>query len=440
MIKWGVKLNDNTLINKKRKEAYVLIKIKPKYVEEFCLMLVACKERCNKASKTRNLARIEEVFSVFGPFDFLLELSSQGEEETKNYEKINKTVFKIRETLGNYIDETCTLTKFDLSECLENNSQKMLNKAGSFETKNMEKCELNIFSEILRKERVFAKLNKFREESGIKEAEIKNQWYKNKHLFDIQETCKNYLKNFNAIENLRLEFYKNNRKIILSENAKLSRLDEDHWKIIDEVKRYGIYCTESKLKIYRIISKDVHILLKIKPLYTEEFLIGMTIFKNLCNRSKNLAIIDEVNPIYGQFDFLLELSVGEGEEKEKKINTTILNIRQTLGDYIYETLTIKKFKIPFTKEELENLLEKISGKKYLLDKNGEKIPDEEFDKNPDLIDICNADISSLDELLKKAKSFEFEDFEKKIVTLTNRIEELEKKDKIISGQLVENKR
>ena len=109
-------MEEETEANEKKKEVYVLISVKPKYAEEFCIMMVACKELCKRACKSKNLAKIDDVFSVLGPFDFLLELSGEGKNEGEMDKKINKTIFKIRETLGSYIDETCTLTKFDLSE------------------------------------------------------------------------------------------------------------------------------------------------------------------------------------------------------------------------------------------------------------------------------------------------------------------------------------
>ena len=70
-----------TLVNSGTKEMYkevcVLIRVKPKYTEEFCIMMLACKELCNRVSKFKKVAKIKEAFSVLGPFDFLLELSEK---------------------------------------------------------------------------------------------------------------------------------------------------------------------------------------------------------------------------------------------------------------------------------------------------------------------------------------------------------------------------
>ena len=192
-------------IKEDNKEVCVLIRVKPKYTEEFCIMMLACKELCKRVSKFKKLAKIDKAFSVLGPVDFLLELSEKkylcswdeislderklkefliedvgislvgnvkfednsrysdsgendektidaydynqnkinlkmkgdkvtlfiNEEKTGEFmkkgddnridiyrkekevdERINKTIFKIRETLGNYIYDTHTLTKF----------------------------------------------------------------------------------------------------------------------------------------------------------------------------------------------------------------------------------------------------------------------------------------------------------------------------------------
>lgn len=63
-----------------------------------------------------------------------------------------------------------------------------------------------------------------------------------------------------------------------------------------------------------------------------------------------------------------------GGNVDEKINRTILKIRENLGCYINETVTIRKFKIPMKKEELENLLEKNWGYKHLT-----KLPDRKFE-------------------------------------------------------------
>ena len=184
-------------------------------------------------------------------------------------------------------------------------------------------------------------------------------------------------------------------------------------------KRYIVY--EKK--------KVAYLLVKVKPKYSEEFCITMVACKELCNRaskSKNLAQIDEVYSVLGPFDFLMTLS-GENEDK---INKTIFKIRETLGSYVNDTLTLTKFKIPMTKEELEKKFEKIFGEKYLYHKNGGKIPDEclEPEAEIDLKVISNAEPTSLTKLLEEAKKFlETEDLKKQIDDQEKQIEELKEK-------------
>lgn len=216
--------------------------------------------------------------------------------------------------------------------------------------------------------------------------------------------------------------------------------DVKNWKIVDDMNRYGLYDTGEGLKIYKIMTKDVHVLIKVKPAYTEEFFVAMNVFKSLCNRAprlQGLAVIDEVCSMLGPYDFLLELSgIGTtAEKKDKTINNTILKIRETLGGYIYETLTVEKFKIPMKKEELEKLFEKILGEKTLAklpDIDGGKIPDESLKSGEeiDLKEIYDAETTSLKNLLKIPKTFlELENLNKQVNDLTNRVEELEKKKK-----------
>ena len=421
--------------NEKKKETYVLIKIKPKYVEQFCIMMVACKEICNRAPQSKNLAKVDEVFSVLGPFDFLLELSGEGEDKKKIDEKINKTIFRILKTLGNYIYEICTLTKFELLDCLEENDnlKEQFEKAKLLETENKESGELNVFQNFLKKEGVFGKLEDLQKELDYNKAEIENLWKKNKCLFSLGDNCEKYLKKGSVDVNLKREFDAKRPKKFLSANAELFEIKIKNWKLVDDGKRYGIYDAGTELKVHKIITKDVHVLIKVKPLYTQEFFLAMRVFKSLCNRdtsSQNLAIIDDVCSMFGTFDFFLELSVvGENiEKKDEQINRTILKMREILGGYISETVTIKKFKIPMKKEELEQLFEKKLGHKHLAKlpgRNGEKIPDESFDVKCDLIDICDAETTSLKNLLIKATTSEIDNLNEQIVNLKNRVKELE---------------
>jgi hypothetical protein len=434
---------EETGAKEEKKDVYVLIKVKPKYVEEFCIMMLACKGLCKRACKSKNLAEIDKVFSVLGPYDFLLELSGKGKDEEEMDKKINRTIFKIRETLGNYIDETCTLTQFKLSELFtKEEARKLFPEAKLLETKIKKEDELNDFREFLEKEGIFGRLKDLQQELDCDTAQ--NRWEINKCLFSLKRECTKYLKEGIVDDKLKKEF--EGKKQPLSDKAKVSKIDEKNWKIVDGTVRYGIYDTGvqqfilNTLNIYKIKTKDVHVLIKVKPEYTEEFFVAMTVIKSLCNRatpSQNLAKIDEVCSTLGPFDFLLKI-IGEGKEKEEermheKINKTILEIRETLGGYINETLTLKKFKIPMTKEELEKLFEKILKEKSLAKlpgRDGEKVPKESHkpDAEIDLKEIYDAETTSLKSLLKKAKTFlEPEDLNKRIDELTNRVDKLEKR-------------
>lgn len=211
-------------------------------------------------------------------------------------------------------------------------------------------------------------------------------------------------------------------------------LDEEKEKATlttSDGRTYDLKVNRKNGKLYIVYEKKkvAYVLIKVKPKYTEEFYITMIACKELCNRapeSKNLAQIDEVYLVLGPFDFFMTLS---GENADK-INKTIFKIRETLGSYVNDTLTLTKFKIPMTKEELEKNFEKILGEKYLPHKNEGKIPDEglEPEAKIDLKEISNAEISSLIKLLEKAKKFlETEDLKKRIDDLSNRVEKLEKK-------------
>ena len=416
------------------KETYVLIKIKPSYAEQFCIMMVAYREICNRIQNPENFVKIGEVFSVLGPFDFLLELSGDGKNDKKIDEKINKTIFKIRKTLGNYIHETCTLTKFELLNCLKDDTelQKYFTDAELLETERKRDHELDAFSLYFKKEGVFDKLKKLHDELNYNDVETENLWKKNKFLFSLRDKCKKYLTKGSIDVYLKREFDAKISGKFLSDKAELVNTYKQNWKLVDDMKRYGIYNAE-KLNVYKVSMKDAHILIKVKPPCTQEFFVAMRVFQSLCNRdisSQNLALIDGSFPLLGTFDFLLELSVvgDKLEKKDEKINRTVLKIRETLGSYINETITIKKFKIPITKEELEQLFEKNIGHKHLAKlpgRNGEKIPDKSYDGKCDLIDICDAETTSLKKLLMKAETSGIDDLNEQIVNLKNRVKELE---------------
>jgi len=212
------------------------------------------------------------------------------------------------------------------------------------------------------------------------------------------------------------------------------KIDEEKEKATlttSDGKTYDLKVKKENDKSYIVYEKKkvAYVLVKVKPKYSEEFCITMVACKEICKRaskSKNLAQIDEVYSVLGPFDYLMTLS-GENEDK---INKTIFKIRETLGSYVNDTLTLTKFKIPMTKEELEKNFEKIFGEKYLHHKNEGKIPDEglEPDAKIDLKVISNAEQTSLTKLLEEAKKFlETEDLKKRIDDLEKQIEELKEK-------------
>jgi len=188
----------------------------------------------------------------------------------------------------------------------------------------------------------------------------------------------------------------------------------------------------SKLKIYKKKKKHVHILIKVKPACTEKFFLAMTIFKSLCNNptSQYLAkILNKTCSIIGPFDFLLEL-IAEGaeeEERTKKINRTIFEIREMLGSYIYATNTIEKFKIPMTKGDLDNM--EIGNTKLVNLLNfDDSLNKYNSSDEIDLKVISKANEKSLKKLLEKTKTFvELEGLDERIIDLNSRVEELEKR-------------
>ncbi len=309
----------------KIKKAYVLIKVKPEYAEEFCIMMIACQGLCNRA-KSRTLAELDDVFSVLGPYDFVLELGGVGKDEEERDNKLNRTLFKIRENLGGYIYETCTLTQYDLLKILGDEAKKYLLIAEKYK-------------------------------SGVEPIEYKNF------------------------------------------------LDKLKKRIVEFDKVYHKYEVKTP-------TKYVYVLVKVKPPFTEEFFLEMVRFKTLCTDRDppydNLARIDKVCYLVGPFDFLLKI---RGEDD--KITKTILEIREILGDCINETITIEKYQIPMTKEELEKHFERILGEKSLIRwQDGKKIPKESLNPNDeiDLKEISDAKETQLKKLLNKAYLFNWSDF------------------------------
>ena len=519
----------NSGTKQENKEVCVLIRIKPKYTEEFCIMMLACKELCNRVPKIKKLAKIDEAFSVLGPFDFLLELSEKkylfswndtsknikqflmedfdvkwvenlkanwdyntidfsngknkitlnmkrdkvilsiNDERTCEFvkkdggtdiyrkeeevdERINRTIFKIRETLGSYIYETHTLTKFELSKFLKDDCRNLYDY---FEDKSEEVSETAETTETGEKDEL-EKLNAFLKEN----CKILYDYfkYKSKEASDTAETTeiekKDELKKLNAFLKEKCEilydYFKDKSKEAsdTAETTEIGEKDElDEFKKCLDKETLCRLCglrnrfekAGQEIEINKI-RKHVHFLIKVKPDCTEKFLLAMTIFKSLCNNpaSRNLAKIqDEKCSIFGPYDFLLEFTVegaeGEEEKMTDKMNRTIFEIRETLGSYIYETHTIEKYYIPMTKEDLESFFKKKLGEKYLVrlpDCDGEKVPYERREPHDkiDLKEIRCAETTALRKLLENAKTFlEPGNLDERIIDLNSRVEELEKR-------------
>ena len=533
-----------TLVNSGTKEMYkevcVLIRVKPKYTEEFCIMMVACMELCNKVSKFKKLAEINKAFSVLGPFDFLLELRekkhlcswnkiSQNASELKKFlkedfkaewvtnlepnfknntivfvdnnnnntifldekgdkviltingkktgefvkkgdddrvdiyrkeaevdERINRTIFKIRETLGSYIYETHTLTKFELSEFLDVKCKKLYDYLENESEEVADTAKLpyiwknDEFKECLEEEtlnRLCGLQDRLKKNAGQQEIEAMYlfSWEKipgndnvrlieflNRH-FAIEWVKTAKIEKNDGDRAIKMSNGKNYLSISLNDEKTKAYLKTDDGRTYEFIAKME----NSKLNICKKITKHVHILIEVKPDCTEKFFLAMTIFKSLCNdpTSQYLAKIqNKTCSIIGPFDFLLELiaegAEGEEEGRTKKINRTIFEIRETLGSCIYATHTIEKFRIPMTKEDLdkkkignENLVGLLQCDECNVLFEGYK-PDGEID----LKEISEADESSLKKLLGYAKTFsEFEELNTRIIDLKSHVEELEKR-------------
>jgi len=533
----------NSGTKNEKKEVCVLIRIKPKYTEEFCIMMVACKELCKRVSKFKKLAKIDEVYSVLGPFDFFLELSEKkylcswndiskypkklteflmkdcgvslvgdvyinskcvgtihkdndrktiyacdskkkftlnmkgdkvtlkinGEitdefmikdndyiyrKEEEVVERINRTIFKIRKTLGSYIYETHTLTKFELSEFLKTEYKKLYDIA---ESNSQNICEFKVCLEEETLKRLRGLQARLKDEGDNKENGAYFFSWENVPGNDSKRLIEFLMQNF-KIEWIKAAIIKKNddgKTIRITNEPNFLSLTLNNEKNnvnleINDVRtdEFIVKKENGELNIYNGVNKkpkQVHVLIKVKPECTEKFFLAMTIFKSLCNdhASRYLAEIQETCSIIGPFDFLLKLiakgAEGREEEKTEKINRTIFEIRETLGSYIYETHTIEKFQIPMTKRDLERFFKKKIGEENLIRlypcdeekmSDGEIVPHESYEPNEkiDLKEIYAAETTALKKLLKNAKTFlEQENLDKRINDLNSRVEELEKR-------------
>ena len=333
----------------RNRKVRVLIRVKPKYTKEFCILLVACKRLCDKVCGSRTLAEIEDVFSVSGPFDFLLKLKGG------DGEKVNKTIFKIRETLGSYINETLTLTEL--------------------ETLSSEEGYRNVRTAL--------------EGNCLGDA-------------------------FDAFEELS-----NREELKTSTFEDLKRFKRE---LRNEAGATNDNTEEAK----------VFVLIKIKTKYIEEVYIMMKMFKALLDAGyKKYAKINDLFPVFGPYDFFCEINAsGESEEvRNDKINRTILKIRELFFREIAETVTLTKFDMKMTKEELKRFFKTYLGVETIHKQDGGEIPDKFSMAEINLKEeIPEAKITSLESLLKSVKTFlEPEGLNRRIDELAKRIEEREKR-------------
>ena len=106
-----------------------------------------------------------------------------------------------------------------------------------------------------------------------------------------------------------------------------------------------------------------------------------------------------------------------------------------MGDYIIDTVTIKKIYLPITNDEIKIIFKNIIGEEYIHNNNGEKIPKENngshlsfnLEDSFNLEEISEAEISSLRDLLKTPKFLlDCENSKNRMDEMENRIKELEK--------------
>ncbi|MCD4842050.1 MAG: hypothetical protein K8R08_08655 [Methanosarcinales archaeon] len=335
----------------KNKIVFILIKVKPKYLIEFNIMMVACQELCQRNKPQYDkLADILGFFPIFGQFDFYLKISGENK-------KIIRTILIIREKFSIYINETCTLTSFEMSEILSNDDNELL--------------------KII---------------------------YENKYELDNWD-------NANAID-------KNGN---LSEcHDKEPFIDNKTFKKLEKFKQE---LGDSTNKVEKICEDQRFVFMRVKPVFTKKFFIAINLIKNCCEKSapQKFAKINDIYYIVGQFDYLLEIN----GENENIICKTIFKIREILGDYIIDTVTIKKIDLLMTNDEIKKLFKNRLEGEYIPNKNGEKIPNENTQFS--LEEIRQAETSSLRKLLKMPEFlFRHEHFNKRICEMENRVEKLEK--------------
>ena len=343
----------------KNKIVFILIKVKPKYLIEFNIMMVACQELCQRNKPQEDeLADILSFFPIFGPFDFYLKISGENK-------KIIRTILIIREKFSIYINETCTLTSFEMSEILSNDDKELL--------------------KII---------------------------YENKYELDDWDNA-NVIDKDGKIKYQELPQYQDKEAFIDSETFR--RLVKFKQELGDS--------TNNGKELYN----QRFVFIRVKPVFTKKFILAINLIRNFCeySTSQEFAKINDIYYIVGPFDYLLEIN----RNNENKISKTIFKIRETLGDYIFDTVTIKKIYLPITNDEIKKLFKNRFGEEYILNKDGEKIPNEnnQLKLEFNLDEISQAETSSLRNLLNNIPKFLSEyELNKRIDEMENHIEKLEK--------------
>jgi len=487
------------------KIVFIMVKVKPKYLKEFAIMMIACKElRQRKESKVGELAEILNFFPIFGTFDFYINI--RGDDK-----KIFRTILIIREKFSIYTDETCTLPSFDVSKLILNVGKELLkildenkyelndlDNADKIDPKELlesyfgidctalENCVQENNDFIISKYNTSVKINTYKNKAifEVNKGKIYNLLFKkNEYLFcwdkipgDDDEILIKILNSHfpnKLVKKPKFEKIDDGRAIEMSngKNFLLLSLNDEKTKVnlkIDDriIYEFIVKNENSKLNIYKdgnlgdcpkhfreYLGEETFqrllyfkqeldnstnnvkdgdedqrfVFVRVKPVFTEKFFLAITLIKKFCkdSTSNEFAEIKNIHYIVGQFDYLLEIN----GNNENKIGKTIFRIRETLGDYIFDTVTIKKIYLPITNDEIEKLFKNILGEKYILNKSGEKIPNENNKSRNkfNLEEIYKAETSSLRNLLNAPKFLlESECLNKRIDEMENRIEKLEK--------------
>jgi len=431
------------MVNKKEdknKIVFILIKVKPKYLKEFIIMMVACQALCQRnKSDSFNWNKIlskekKEQEEKIRLIEFLNRHFAIECVKTEDIDKIEGGMV-IEVPNGKkplVLRLNCEKTKVYLTigdcrpyELVAENKNGELN---IYQQKHDELAEILEFFPI------FGLFDFYLKISGEYEKIIRT-------MLVIQEKFSIYIDETHTLTSFEISDFLSNdgTKFLKTTNINKNTLNDcDNAKVINLCNYLG------KETIQRLLSfkqelidstndvKDGYedqrfVLIKVKPASTEKFFIAINLIKKLCedSTSPEFAKINSIYYIVGQFDYLLEIN----RNNENKICRTIFRIRETLGDYIFDTVTIKKIDLLITNDEIKKIFKNILGEEYILNKCGEKIPNENNKSCTrfNLEEISQAETSSLRNLLKTPKFLlKSEISNKRIEEMENRIEKLEK--------------